>query len=263
MGFPVKLFTIKGNLVLMNHLYHKVAVASVGIALGFALGANKEAYSATFTYAPNITFQIIDGGVYDHSFDGVGDLLFPWYFFAVLRGTEGEIAEFAEFKIGSFPFAPNRVVSSAVLQAVINPNMYWGFGVQGTKPSSVGVFGYVGNDEFDLSDFEAGVFLSSIDVSSSSPGDILNFDVTPFVNQLVSNGDAFAGFGIRALDFGSLGLEATTIDGSQPRLIVETADFAEPVPEPTTIFGSAIGLCLGGWLKRRKSTLQNNTTSQG
>jgi hypothetical protein len=34
------------------------------------------------------------------------------------------------------------------------------------------------------------------------------------------------------------------------------------VPEPTTIFGSAIGLCLGGWLKRKKSTLQNKTKSQ-
>jgi hypothetical protein len=247
----------------MKNLYHKVAVASVCTALGFALGANKEAKAATLTYEPNITFQIIDGGVYDHSFDGVGDLLFPWYFFAVLRGTEGEIAEFAEFNIGSFPFAPNTVVSSAVLQAVINPGNYWGLGVQGTKPSSVGVFGYVGNDEFDLSDFEAGVFLSSIDVSSSSAGDILNFDVTPFVNQLVSNGDAFAGFGIRALDFGSLGLEATTIDGYQPRLIVETADVAEPVPEPTTIFGSVLALSLGGWLKRKNSSQQNKTKSQG
>ena len=49
MSFPVKLFTIKGNLIFMNNLYRKVAVASVGIALGFTLGANKEAYSATFT----------------------------------------------------------------------------------------------------------------------------------------------------------------------------------------------------------------------
>jgi hypothetical protein len=33
----------------MSNLYHKFAVASVGIALGFALGANKEAKAATFT----------------------------------------------------------------------------------------------------------------------------------------------------------------------------------------------------------------------
>jgi hypothetical protein len=34
MNFPVKLFTAKGNLVFMNNLYHKVAVASVCTALG-------------------------------------------------------------------------------------------------------------------------------------------------------------------------------------------------------------------------------------
>jgi hypothetical protein len=44
-------------------------------------------------------------------------------------------------------------------------------------------------------------------------------------------------------------------------MVVETTNVAEPVPEPITIFGSAIGLCLGGWLKRKKSTLQNKTTS--
>jgi hypothetical protein len=45
-------------------------------------------------------------------------------------------------------------------------------------------------------------------------------------------------------------------------LIITTVDVAEPVPEPTTIFGSAIGLCLGGWLKRKNSNRQNKTTPQ-
>ncbi|MEG4305373.1 PEP-CTERM sorting domain-containing protein [Microcoleus sp. D3_18a_C4] len=43
-------------------------------------------------------------------------------------------------------------------------------------------------------------------------------------------------------------------------LVIETADVAEPVPEPTTIFGSAIALGLGGWLKRKKSNPQHKTT---
>jgi hypothetical protein len=131
------------------------------------------------------------------------------------------------------------------------------------NPGSLGIFGYVGNGTVEASDFEAGVFLSSVDISSSSPGDILNFDVTPFVNQRVSNRDAFAGFGIRALNLGSLTLGGANFPGIQPRLIVETADVGEPVPEPTTIFGSAIGLGLGGWLKRKKSSQQHKTTSQG
>jgi hypothetical protein len=90
--------------------------------------------------------------------------------------------------------------------------------------------------------------------------------VSPFVNQRVSNGDAFAGFGIRALNFGGLALNNGSPyrpPGVKPRLIVETADVAEPVPEPTTIFGSALALGVGGWLKRRKLSQQNKTTPQG
>ena len=41
----------------------------------------------------------------------------------------------------------------------------------------------------------------------------------------------------------------------------QTLDF-QPVPEPTTIFGSALALGVGGWLKRKKSTQQDKTTSQ-
>jgi hypothetical protein len=52
------LFIIKGNLVFMNNFYHKIAVASVGIALGFALGANKEVKAATL--APTINFEVLD-----------------------------------------------------------------------------------------------------------------------------------------------------------------------------------------------------------
>lgn len=37
---------------------------------------------------------------------------------------------------------------------------------------------------------------------------------------------------------------------------------SEPVPEPTTIFGSALALGVGGWLKRKKISQQNKTTPQ-
>jgi hypothetical protein len=42
----------------MNNLYHKVAVASVCTALGFALGANKEAKAATLSLEPTIRFEV-------------------------------------------------------------------------------------------------------------------------------------------------------------------------------------------------------------
>ncbi len=247
----------------MKNHYRKIAVASVCTALGLVLGASPEAKAASFTLAPTITFEVIDFNYDGNSFDGLGDEVFPGNFDTVVRGTDGEAAEFAEFNIGSLSLAPNTVISSAVFQAQINSFSVTGLGVNDyTNPGSLGIFGYVGNGAVDASDFEAGVLLSSVDVSSSSVGDILSFDVTPFVNQRVSNGDTFAGFGIRALNFGSLALERGQFSGIQPRLIVETADVAQPVPEPTTIFGSAIGLGLGGWLKRKKSSQQNKTTSQ-
>jgi hypothetical protein len=108
---------------------------------------------------------------------------------------------------------------------------------------------------YDISDFEAGVFLNSVDVSSSSVGDILRFDVTPFVNQLVNSNNAFAGFTIRASNFGGVTLNAYDNNSS---LVIE----AEPIPEPTTIFGSALALSLVGWLKRKNSSQNNKTTPQ-
>jgi len=41
---------------------------------------------------------------------------------------------------------------------------------------------------------------------------------------------------------------------------VQGVDF-QPVPEPTTIFGSAMALGLGGWLKQKKSSQQNKKNS--
>ena len=245
----------------MNNLYHKIAATSVCTVLGLVLGTHEKAYSVTLTLEPTITFGVTDGGGY--SYDGLADEVFPGNFSTVVRGTTGESAEFAEINIGSLFFASNTI-TNAIFQAEIYTFQTFGLGVGPLNPRSLGIFGYIGNGTADASDFEAGVFLSSVDVSSSSPGDILSFDVTPFINQRVSNGDHFAGFGIRALNLGSLTLGAggfPNFPGIRPRLIVETADVAEPVPEPTTIFGSAIGLCLGGWLKQKKSSHQNKTAT--
>jgi hypothetical protein len=257
------LFTIKSNLVFMKNHSHKVAVASVCKALAFAMGASKEASSATFTLAPTITFKILDFNYDGNSFDGLGDEVSPGNFDTVVRGTDAEAAEFTEFNIGSLFLAPNKVISSAVLQAEIYTFIVTGLGVNVTNPGSLGIFGYVGNGTVEASDFEAGVYLSSVDVSSSRDNDILNFDVTPFVNQRLSNGDAFAGFGIRALNFGGLALKNTYAPGIQPRLIIETADVPEPVPEPTTILCAVIALGWGGWLKRKHLSQQHKTTPQG
>jgi len=247
----------------MNNLYHKVAVASVCTALGFALGANKEAKAATFSLVPASQFIAIDHFNPRTGLDGLGDA----YYFTSNPSAEGRyrlgIRAFYEFNIANLSLATNTAIRHARVEARIDsatdsPNLP-NFPKFPNFPNFLSIFGYVGNGMPDISDYEAGVFLNSVDLSSSSAGDIISFDVTSFVNQLVSNNDAFAGFGIRATNSGGVSLGATN---KNPTLIIEAANVTEPVPEPTTIFGSALALGVGGWLKRKKSSQQNKTTPQ-
>jgi len=257
----------------MSNLYHKVAITSVCVALGFVFGADEEAYSATFSLPPTVTSSVID--YLPSGSDGQGDSFHGTLedgFTAAVNvalkgisvetGKSAELAIFSEINISNFSSAPNISISKAIFQTGLAFGVF-GIGITDpiSNPGSLGIFGYKGNGIAEISDFEAGVLLSAIDISSLSAGDILNFDVTSFVNQQVNNGDAFAGFSIRALNFGAVDL-TPTVTGVPLKLIVETDNIAEPVPEPTTIFGSAIGLCLGGWLKRKKSTQHNKTALQ-
>jgi hypothetical protein len=250
------LFTIKRNLVFMNNLYHKVAVASICTALGLALGASEEVKAATITLPPTIQFGVKTRfnrfGVPFSELSPQYDLVSNDSFRSGVSGTR-----LAEFNINSFFLAPNTIIKSAVFQDKISS--FWG-----SPPFSLGIFGYEGNGTAELSDLSSRGFLSSVEISSLSPGDTLNFDVTTFVNQRVSsNGNPFAGFSIQTLGFNRY---SATLGGTdalgRSSLVIETVDATEPVPEPTTIFGSALALSLGGWLKRKNSSQQNKTKSQ-
>jgi len=262
----------------MNNFYHKLAVASICTALGFAIGANEEAKAATFNssfYYPS-TFQAFDGGSFG-SFDGLGDAVTSiayvdpdssgsfhnWYF--VERTTDREIAALAEFHIPSLTWVvtgyrtDTRItnISSAILQVegrdVVSDDSY--------HPLSL--FGYVGNGTAEASDLEAGIFLGSSTGLTQDGRNIFSFNVTPFLNRLVSNNNEYAGFSLRSLTENTtflMGYEGYSGRNFPPTLIVEGE--YEVVPEPTTLFGSAIGLCLGGWLKRRKSISQNKAKSK-
>jgi hypothetical protein len=267
------LFTVKGNLVFMNNLYHKVAVASVCTALSFTLGASKEAKAATLTLT-GTTFVVEGnwsryGSVGERIFDSEGypssngiTLLTDGSFSS--RNSPTERRAFYEFNIGNLSLAPNTIISRASLDVAVGAiNFSYG------RYFYLQIFGYVGNGEPDLSDFDAGIKLGFANALTPltfpdpyplpRPRSSIDFDVTEFVKARVSNSDAFAGFGLRIEDFYANYGTATLVN---PRLTIETADVAEPVPEPTTIFGSAIGLGLGGWLKRKNSSRQNKTTPQ-
>jgi len=237
---------MKGNLVFMYNLYHKVAVASVCTALSFALGANKEAKAATFTLARTSSFIIVDSNR-----DGVGDYSMSSFenLPVGILGPE-EARAFYEFNIANLSLAPNTVINQAIFQATVNT-------IGGNDLSfQLDLFGYTGNRRPNIGvNFGAGVYLDS--EQPRQPGQVLSFDVASLINQSIRNNDVFAEFGIRTNGRGN-----GTIN-QDASLIITTVEVAESVPEPTTILTAAVALGWGGWLKRKNSSQQDKTKSQG
>jgi hypothetical protein len=257
----------------MNNLYCKVAVASICTALSFTLVTNKEAKAATFNLTATKFFiqgQTTVVGNIDRVFDNESSNEV-----SIIINDEAKRPEevyryerrgFYEFNIGNLSLTTNTVITRAILDIPFRNASAQ------TDWLILNLLGYVGNGKPDLSDFEGGAaYLGKKNVfyvfdSFGKPLHNINFDVTNFVNQQVSNGYGFAGFGISAeiltvLDRNS-GRFTLDYNGYEPTLKIETVEVPEPVPEPTTIFSSALALGVGGWLKRKKSSQQNKTTSQ-
>ncbi len=240
----------------MKNLYLKVAFASVCTALSFGLVANKEAKAAVFTFAPTTAYTLGD----TNGQDGVADTIFGGVSLPVgVINGEGYRHEYRasyEFNLGNLFLAPNTTITSAI------------FGVRANTVSSYARFsrldlhGYIGDGQANVSDFEAGEYLdgrflySVINLNPTpNPSPIFSFNVLPFISPSINNNNTFAGFTLR-VDDAYLALR------EDARLTIITADVSEPVPEPTTMFGSALALSLGGWLKRKKSSQQKKTTPQ-
>jgi len=243
----------------MNNLYQKVAFASVCTALSFALVANKEAKAAVITLTPTFSLSVGDRENQDGLGDYIsGDVPLP---VGIING-EGNRQEYRalyDFNLANFSLAPNTAISSAIFRVKANAISSY------DRWSRLDLHGSIGNGQADVSDFEAGEYLEgrylySVLLNTTIPGikpaPFFSFDVLPFISQRINNNDTSAEFSLRMND-GYLTLN------EDARLTIITADVAEPVPEPTTIFGSALALSLGGWLKRKKSNHQHKTTSQG
>jgi hypothetical protein len=242
----------------MNSLYHKVAVVSVCTALSFTLGATQEAKAAIF-FLPGIQFRV-EGNSYIDAGEKVLDSSDSLNFLFVeklgnYRGpfSSLETRGFYEYNLGNLSLPPNTIIKRAFLDLGVerlSVKQYYEY-------LYVDIFGYVGNGKPDVSDFEAGVALDRKNISYN-PSLFGQFytttsDVTQFVNARISNGDNFAGFGIR--------IENSYANYGKANLTASLYIEAEPVPEPTTIFGSALALSVGGWLKRKKLSQQNKTTA--
>ncbi len=234
----------------MNNLYHRFAVASVGIALGFALGANKEAKAARFTFTSTRSFWVVDTNQ-----DGVGDDGSDYpagerYTGLKLFGDDRQLGEYRSFyqfnSINSLPLGSNTRITSAILTT---PGIY---DTQNTdRYTSLNVYGYTETEIFQsLFDNDNEKYVGGADLRYIYEDGILTSNILGFINQRIGNNNSFW-LGIRPSD------EAFVALPLQTSLIITT----EPVPEPTTIFGSALALGVGGWLKRKKSSQQNKTTS--
>jgi hypothetical protein len=240
----------------MNNLYHNAVATSVGIALSFALVANQEAKAATFNFTESDSFSVLDGAQ-----DGVGDEVYPDTRAAGLRlfGVfRTEYRAFYEFYSDNLSLDPNTVINSAILQIPVNND-------EGYKPNfRLQAYGYIANETAERKSlFNAGDYLDEEYLALVMERDpkIFQFNVLPFINKSIKNNDSSVGFGIRFVEDPYTDNEEGFVYLKNSRLTITTAD-TEPVPEPTTVLGSAIGLCLGGWLKRKKSSQQNKTIPQ-
>jgi hypothetical protein len=180
--------------------------------------------TTTFTIEnPPVDFEVIDAD----PFDGFGDNGPYSTFNDALLGTLGECRSMAEFDISPFSIPPGEFISMATFEVIITAIDIYGLGVNGETPESLTVDGYVGNGLEELTDFEAGDgnVLDSVDTPDPQIGQVLSFDVTSFVTDLVNAQEQYVGLTIRAETFGGLWV---TEGGVFPKLTIETI----PEPEP-------------------------------
>ena len=154
----------------------------------------------------------------------------------------------AEFDISPFSVPPGEYISVATFEVMITEIEIYGLGVNGETPESLGVDGYVGNGIEELSDFEAGDgnLLDSVPTPDPQIGQLLTFDVTSFVTEMVNAQEQWVGLTVRAETFGGLWV---TEGGVYPKLTIETI--------PESCIGdldgdgdtdqSDLGILLGDW----------------
>jgi hypothetical protein len=166
---------------------------------------------------PPVDFEVVDAD----PFDGIGDNGPYATFNDVLLGTLGECRSMAEFDLSTFSLPPGEVISSATFEIRITEIDISGLGVNGETPESLAVDGYVGDGVAELADFQAGNgnLLDTTPTPDPWIGQVLSFDVTSFVTELVAVQETHIGLAVRAGTFGGLWV---TEGSGYPKLIIET-----------------------------------------
>ena len=212
--------------------------------LAFVVGATPALADSVFIIAdPPMDFEVVDAD----PFDGVGDNGPYSTFNDALLGTEGECRSMAEFDVSPFSVPPGEFISAATFEVRITAIDVFGLGVDGETPDSLAVDGYVGNGIAELSDFQAGNgnLLDLVATPDPWVGQVLSFDVTSYVTDLVEAEESFVGLTVRAEteEIGGLMMEEDD-DPAFPKLTIQT------IPEPGALaLLSLLGLAL---LRRRR-----------
>jgi hypothetical protein len=166
---------------------------------------------------PPVDFEVVDA----EPFDGIGDNGPYATFNDALLGTLGECRSMAEFDISPFTIPPGEFIYRASFDVMITEINIYGLGVEGETPESLVVDGYVANGIDELSDFQAGDgnVLDAIYTPDPQVGQVLSFDVTLYVTELVAVQEPFVGLTIRAGTFGGVWVQE---GGVYPRLTIWT-----------------------------------------
>jgi hypothetical protein len=197
---------------------HSTTHATVCLLLALLFAGNAAPADSLFTIDnPPVDFEVVDA----EPFDGIGDNGPYATFNDALLGTLGECRSMAEFDISPFNVPPGEFIYAATLEVRITAIEIYGLGVNGETPHSLAVDGYVANGVAELSDFQAGNgnVLDSVATPNPQIGDVLSFDVTSFVREVVDAQQPFVGLTVRAETFGGLWVGE---GGVYPRLIIET-----------------------------------------
>jgi hypothetical protein len=195
-----------------------IAYVIACLSVAFLLGGAPALADSVFTIEnPPVDCEVVDAD----PFDGFGDSGPYSTFNDALLGTEGECRSMAEFDISGFTVPSGESISAATLEMVITAIEIYGLGVNGETPESLAVDGYVGNGLEELCDFEAGDGneLDSVATPDPQVGQLLSFDVTSFVIDMVNAQEQYVGLTVRAGTFGGLWV---TEGGVYPKLTIET-----------------------------------------
>ena len=197
---------------------HLTTHTNVCLLLALLFGGTAALAESTFIIEnPPVDFEVVDA----EPFDGIGDNGPYSTFNDALLGTLGECRSMAEFDISPFSIPPGEFIYAATFTVRITAIDIFGLGVDGETPESLAADGYVANGAAELSDFQAGNgnVLDSVATPNPQIGDVLSFDVTSFVSDLVEAQEPFVGLTVRAETFGGLWVGE---GGVYPKLTIET-----------------------------------------